>query len=228
MQTSRCSGPPPRTCWPSRNCKLSVSLPPRRLTGRQLLCILFIYVAQKCTERKGGGRDFKSISPQTAGKTAGSPAGRAAHCGHCTGAVLYHCAGVAQHPAVLSAGCGAHRGGHHVLYTGRRNEHDPHGRACGCCAHPEPQTAGDPGRRLSAGVPHHHFGAGPAGAGQSGALHPQPDPDLLGGGGRRPVPHRRVPAHAAGRGAAAAAGGVLRHRFCAGYLCAPGVSGRGL
>ena len=44
MQTSRCSGPPPPTCWPSRNCKLSVSLPPRRLTGRQLLCILFIYV----------------------------------------------------------------------------------------------------------------------------------------------------------------------------------------
>ena len=228
MQTSRCSRLPPPTCWPSRNCKLSVSLPPRRLTGRQLLCILFIYVAQKCTERKGGGRDFKSISPQTAGKTAGSPAGRAAHCGHCAGAVLYHCAGVAQHPAVLSAGCGVHRGGHHVLYTGRRNEHDPHGRACGCCAHPEPQTAGDPGRRLSAGVPHHHFGAGPAGAGQSGALHPQPDPDLLGGGGRRPIPHRRVPAHAAGRGAAAAAGGILRPCVRAGCLCAPGVSGRGL
>ena len=228
MQTSRCSRPPPPTCWPSRNCKLSVSLPPRRLTGRQLLCILFIYIAQKCTERKGGGRDFKSISPQTAGKTVGSPAGCAAHCGHCAGAVLYHCAGVAQHPAVLSAGCGAHRGGHHVLYTGRRNEHDPHGRACGCCAHPEPQTAGDPGRRLSAGVPHHHFGAGPAGAGQSGALHPQPDPDLLGGGGRGPVPHRRVPAHAAGRGAAAAAGGILRPCIRAGCLCAPGVSGRGL
>ena len=42
------------------------------------------------------------------------------------------------------------------------------------------------------------------------------------------VPHRRVPAHAAGRGAAAAAGGILRPCVRAGCLCAPGVSGRGL
>ena len=40
--------------------------------------------------------------------------------------------------------------------------------------------------------------------------------------------HRRVPAHAAGRGAAAAAGGILRPCVRAGCLCAPGVSGRGL
>ena len=170
MQTSRCSRPPPPTCWPSRNCKLSVSLPPRRLTGRQLLCIL-LYTLHKMYRTEGGGRDFKSISPQTAGKTAGSPAGRAAHCGHGASAVLYHCAGVTQHPAVLSAGCGAHRGGHHVLYTGRRNEHDPHGRACGCCAHPEPQTAGGfLGRRLSAGFLITISEPDRAGAGQSGAL----------------------------------------------------------
>ena len=37
-----------------------------------------------------------------------------------------------------------------------------------------------------------------------------------------------VPAHAAGRGAAAAAGGILRPCIRAGCLCAPGVSGRGL
>ena len=152
----------------------------------------------------------------------------AAHCSHRAGALLYHCAGVAQHPAVLSAGCGAHRGGHHVLYTGRRNEHDPHGRACGCCAHPEPQTAGDPGRRLSAGVPHHHFGAGPAGAGKSGALHPEPHPYFIGGGGRGPVSGVCLPANAHRHLAAPAAGAVLQHHLSSGGLCAQGVPCCGL
>ena len=247
MPISRCSRPPPRTCWQSRRSdeiktnleetvkllRLCRSLPLRLLTGRLLLCILFIYLFQICTNwkqrtAKGGGRYPESIPPETAGKTIGSAAGSAAHCSHRAGALLYHCAGVAQHPAVLFAGGRHDRGGHHVLHTGRGDEHDPHGRARGCGDHQKPEAAGDLGHRLSAGLPHHHFGAGPAGAGQSGALHPQPDPDLLGGGGRGPVPHRRVPAHAAGRGAAAAAGGILRPCVRAGCLCAPGVSGRGL
>mgnify|MGYP000007737650 CR=1 FL=1 len=48
----------------------------------------------------------------------------------------------------------------------------PYGRARGCGDHQKPEAAGDLGHRLSAGLPHHHFGAGPAGAGKSGALHP--------------------------------------------------------
>ena len=41
----------------------------------------------------------------------------------------------------------------------RQDEHDPHGRARGCGDHQKPEAAGDLGHRLSAGLPHHHFGA---------------------------------------------------------------------
>ena len=122
MPISRCSRPPPRTCWQSRRSdeiktkleetvkllRLCRSLPLRLLTGRLLPCILFIYLFPICTNwkqrtAKGGGRYPESIPPETAGKTIGSAAGSAAHCSHRAGALLYHCTGVTQHPAVLSA-----------------------------------------------------------------------------------------------------------------------------
>lgn len=88
----------------------------------------------------------------------------------------------------------------------------PMGERVGAVITKKPEAAGDLGHRLSAGLPHHHFGAGPAGAGQSGALHPEPHPYFIGGGGRGPVSvfaFLRMP-HAS---AAKAAGAVLRHDF---------------
>ena len=63
MPISRCSRPPPRTCWQSRRSdeiktnleetvkllRLCRSLPLRLLTGRLLPCILFIYLLLICT-----------------------------------------------------------------------------------------------------------------------------------------------------------------------------------
>ena len=106
---------------------------------------------------------------------------------HRAGAVLFHRTGLAQHPAVLFAGRCHDRGGHHVLYSGCRDEHDPHGRAGGCSHHPQPQAAPHSCARLFAGLPYHDLRAGLAGAGRSGALHPQRYADSLGGGGRGPV-----------------------------------------
>ena len=96
MPISRCSRPPPRTCWQSRRSdeiktkleetvkllRLCRSLPLRLLTGRLLPCILFIYLLPICTNwkqrtAKGGGRYPESIPPETAGKTIGSAAGSA-------------------------------------------------------------------------------------------------------------------------------------------------------
>ena len=247
MPISRCSRPPPRTCWQSRRSdeiktkleetvkllRLCRSLPLRLLTGRLLPCILFIYLFPICTNwkqrtAKGGGRYPESIPPETAGKTIGSAAGSAAHCSHRAGALLYHCTGVAQYPAVLSAGRSHDRAGHHVLHTGRGDEHDPYGRARGCRDHQKPEAAGDFGHRLPAGLSHHHLGAGPAGAGKSGARDPQHDPYPVGGGGRGPVSGICLPANAHRHLAAPAAGAVLQHHLYSGGLCAQGVPCRGL
>ena len=247
MPISRCSRPPPRTCWQSRRSdeiktkleetvkllRLCRSLPLRLLTGRLLPCILFIYLFSICTNwkqrtAKGGGRYPESIPPETAGKTIGSAAGSAAHCSHRAGALLYHCTGVTQYPAVLSAGRSHDRAGHHVLHTGRGDEHDPHGRARGRGDHQKPEAAGDFGHRLPAGLSHHHLGAGPAGAGQSGARDPQHDPYPVGGGRRGPVSGVCLPANAHRHLAAPAAGAVLQHHLSSGGLCAQGVPCRGL
>ena len=188
-------------------------------------CVLY---TAEIFSRKVGGHYSQGIHPQTAGKIIGSASGGAAHRGHRAGALLLHCSRLPQHPALLPAGRGYDHCGHHVLYAGRGDEHEPHGRAGGRNAHQKPERAAHHRCRLSAGLPHHHLGARLTGIGQSGALHPQHDPHPLGGGRRGAVPRGRLPAYAAGHCPAQAAGGVLRAHLCAGRLCAKGISFRGL
>ena len=171
-------------------------------TNHISVCVLY---TAEIFSRKVGGHYSQGIHPQTAGKIIGSASGGAAHRGHRAGALLLHCSRLPQHPALLPAGRGYDHCGHHVLYAGRGDEHEPHGRAGGRNAHQKPERAA-----------HHR------------CRHPQHDPHPLSGGRRGAVPRGRLPAYAAGYCPAQAAGGVLRAHLCAGRLCAKGISFRGL
>ena len=199
------------------------------MTGRQLLCILFIYVAQKCTERKGGGRDLKASLPKLREKLlealqAVLPI---------VAIVLVLCFTIAPvSPSILLCfllGAVLIVVGIMFFTLGAEMSMTPMGERVGAVltrSRKLPVILGVGfllGFLITISEPDLQVLAN-----QVPSI-PQPDPDLLGGGGRGPVPHRRVPAHAAGRGAAAAAGGVLRPCVRAGCLCAPGAFlGRGL
>ncbi len=144
--------------------------------------------ARTVVERRWTSFKASPSPPKLREKLLEALAGRAAHRGHRAGALLYHCAGL--RPASCCAfllGAVLIVVGIMFFYLGAEMSMTPMGERVGACITRSQQTAGHHGRRLSAGLPHHHFGAGPAGAGQSGALHPQHDPHLLGGGGRGPV-----------------------------------------
>ena len=139
--------------------------------------------------------------------------------------MLWH--GLTNTP-VLSHGSSADPGGHDVLYPGRGNVHDAHGRAHWHLPDQEPEPAGDRGIGIPSGVYRHHFRTGSPGSGGPGAGGAQYDADPVGGLRGWGLSGDRPPAYAVFHGPSAAPGGLLRRGICPGGLCAKGFFKRGL
>ena len=133
----------------------------------------------------------------------------AAHRADSIGAGLHHRAGTKQrHDGVSVGRCAADRR-YGTFHAGIGDVHDPLGTGGGQRDHSLQEGLDHRGHQLPHRYYHHRGGAGSAGAGQSGACHPESRHHLVSGCGRRRLFGHRAAAYPAGHPTAVAADRVL-------------------
>ena len=173
-------------------------------------------------------RSFCLVSQQTQRKITGIACRGAAHPRHRADPELHHRPAPDERADGVPLRRGAAGGGHDVLLPRRGAGHVADGRARGRVHHQDAQGRHHADARLSAGLSHHHFRAGPAGARQSGAGRAEHGPHRHRGGRRGIVSLLRHAAYAALRPAQHDAGGLLHRGLCSRHVRAQGFPCRGV